>query len=211
MDYLSIPDIKPKHQGSKQMFKNPVMDKLTRSHISVPIATLLILAGWFIYLGTVRATLVLSQYLVYIFVGVIAFTLFEYLMHRFLYHMIPTSRVKGKIQYNIHGVHHEFPNDKSRMAMPPIVIFVFGFVLLYAFRFLMGDVTYAFTPGFMIGYAGYLTVHYIVHAFQPPKNFFKMLWINHSIHHYKDPNTAFGVSSPLWDYVFRTIPKRKKR
>ncbi len=211
MDYLSIHEIKPKHQGSKQMFKNPVLEKLTRSHISIPITTLFILSAWFIYLGTVRSALTMQLYVIYILIGVLSFTFFEYMMHRFLYHMIPTSNLKGMIQYNIHGVHHEFPNDKSRLAMPPVVIFIFAFVLLYAFRFLMGDIAYAFTPGFMIGYSGYLTVHYLVHAYQPPKNIFKSLWINHSIHHYKDPNAAFGVSSPLWDYVFQTIPKRKKR
>jgi sterol desaturase/sphingolipid hydroxylase (fatty acid hydroxylase superfamily) len=95
--------------------------------------------------------------------------------------------------------------------MPPAVIIIAAFLFLYGFKLVLGDLTYAFTPGFMAGYAGYLSVHYIVHAYQPPKNMFKTLWINHSIHHYKDPDVAFGVSSPLWDHVFRTLPKRKKR
>jgi len=72
----------------------------------------------------------------------------------------------------------------------------------------MGDFAYVFLPGFLMGYAGYLFVHYIVHAYQPPKNFFKILWIHHGIHHYKEPERAFGVSSPLWDLVFRTMPRR---
>ena len=72
----------------------------------------------------------------------------------------------------------------------------------------MGDFVFAFLPGFLVGYASYLFVHYIVHAYAPPKNFFKALWVNHSIHHYKDNTVVFGVSSPLWDYVFRTMPKK---
>jgi sterol desaturase/sphingolipid hydroxylase (fatty acid hydroxylase superfamily) len=44
-----------------------------------------------------------------------------------------------------------------------------------------------------------------VHAYPPPGNFFKALWINHSVHHYKDGEAVFGVSSPLWDYIYGTM------
>jgi sterol desaturase/sphingolipid hydroxylase (fatty acid hydroxylase superfamily) len=211
MEYLSIRDIEPKHEGSKKLFGNPVLDKLSRSHISIPISMLLLFGVLFIYWGTIRTSLLFWEYIVYYLVGLLSFTLFEYLMHRYLYHMVPTSKIKGWLQYNLHGVHHEYPKDKTRLAMPPAVIVIAAFLFLFGFKLLLGDLTYAFTPGFMAGYAGYLSVHYIVHAFQPPKNFFKTLWINHSIHHYKDPDVAFGVSSPLWDHVFRTLPKKRKR
>jgi sterol desaturase/sphingolipid hydroxylase (fatty acid hydroxylase superfamily) len=45
----------------------------------------------------------------------------------------------------------------------------------------------------------------MVHAYPAPKNFFKVLWINHAVHHYKDGEVVFGVSSPLWDYIFGTM------
>jgi sterol desaturase/sphingolipid hydroxylase (fatty acid hydroxylase superfamily) len=59
-----------------------------------------------------------------------------------------------------------------------------------------------------VGYAGYLSIHYMVHSFQPPKNFLKILWINHGIHHYKNGEEVFGVSSPLWDYIYGTMVKK---
>jgi sterol desaturase/sphingolipid hydroxylase (fatty acid hydroxylase superfamily) len=31
----------------------------------------------------------------------------------------------------------------------------------------------------------------------------------HMHHHFKTPNKRFGVSSPLWDYVFGTMPDAK--
>ncbi|MDE0470592.1 MAG: sterol desaturase family protein, partial [Ekhidna sp.] len=71
-----------------------------------------------------------------------------------------------------------------------------------------GNLVFGFLPGFLIGYASYLWVHYMVHAFQPPKNFWRTLWVHHGIHHYKQPHRAFGVSSPLWDLIFRTMPKK---
>jgi sterol desaturase/sphingolipid hydroxylase (fatty acid hydroxylase superfamily) len=65
-------------------------------------------------------------------------------------------------------------------------------------------------PVFIMGYASYLVIHYIIHAYAPPKRGpFKILWINHAFHHYKDESVAFGVSSSLWDFVFGTLPKFK--
>jgi sterol desaturase/sphingolipid hydroxylase (fatty acid hydroxylase superfamily) len=138
--------------------------------------------------------------------GFLIFTLIEYFVHRYVFHMEPDTEIKEKIQYNFHGVHHEYPKDKGRLAMPPVLSVLLAAILLYVFHFVIGEYTFAFLPGFVMGYASYLFVHYAVHAYQPPKNFLKILWINHSIHHYKDHNKAFGVSSPLWDFVFRTLP-----
>lgn len=60
----------------------------------------------------------------------------------------------------------------------------------------------------MLGYAIYLFIHYVVHARKPPKNFLKYLWTHHSLHHYVFEDRAFGVSSPLWDIIFKTMPPK---
>ncbi len=210
MKYKAIHEIIPKNDSAAKMFKNPVLDKLTSSHASIPITILILFGIGFLYQGTVHTQLTIVQYVTLVFIGVLSWTLFEYIMHRYLYHMVPTNKIKGWIQYNMHGLHHEYPKDKSRLAMPPLAIIAISFLFLYLFNLLMGDLSYGFTPGFLFGYASYLGVHFTVHAFKPPKNSFKVLWINHSIHHYKDPDAAFGVSSPLWDFIFRTLPKKKK-
>jgi sterol desaturase/sphingolipid hydroxylase (fatty acid hydroxylase superfamily) len=71
----------------------------------------------------------------------------------------------------------------------------------------MADYVFAFLPGFLMGYAVYLGMHYMVHAYQPPKNFFEYIWINHSVHHYKNGELVFGVTSPMWDYIYGTMAK----
>lgn len=210
MKYKAIHDIRPSNAASGKMFENPVLDKLTTTHASIPISVLILFAIGFLYWGAQHTLLTPNLYIALFLTGVLSWTLFEYLMHRYLYHMLPTSNIKGWIQYNMHGVHHQYPKDKNRLAMPPLAIIVIAFLFLYVFMFLMGDYTYGFTPGFLVGYAGYLCVHYIIHAFKPPQNMFRVLWVNHSIHHYKDPDVAFGVSSTLWDHVFGTLPKKKK-
>ena len=209
MRYKAIHDIKPKNIGSAKMFKNPYLERLTVSHTSIPISMLVLFGIGFLYWGNQHTLMKTGQYAVLVFTGILSWTLFEYLMHRYFYHMLPSNSIKGWIQYNMHGVHHEYPKDKFRLAMPPFMMIIIIFLFLFAFKMIMGEFTYGFTPGFLFGYAGYLCVHYLVHAFQPPKNAFKVLWVNHGIHHYKDTEVAFGVSSPFWDYVFRTLPKKK--
>ncbi len=200
----------PKSKGSKQLFENSVLEKLTRTHISVPLIIFGVYAGLLLYWNMVHTTISMGTTILLFWMGFIFFTLFEYLMHRFVFHMDTYSKWREKVQYIIHGVHHEFPKDKQRLAMPPLLSITIATVLLLFFQLIMGDYTFSFLPGFITGYSYYLTVHYLVHAHQPPKNFLKILWVNHSIHHYKeDEHVLYGVSSPLWDYLFGTMPKNK--
>ncbi len=94
--------------------------------------------------------------------------------------------------------------------MPPLVSMALATGFFFLYRLLMGDVGMPFTGGFLAGYAAYLTVHYVVHAYRAPNNMFKILWTHHAIHHHVENDRAFGVSSPLWDVVLGTMPRAKK-
>lgn len=202
-------EVLPKNKGTKQLFKNPILEKLSRTHISVPLAIFFIYSSILLYWSVTHTSLNAITTVGLFGLGVIAFTWVEYITHRHLFHMQTYTRLRAKLQYTLHGVHHEFPKDKDRLAMPPLLSITIATVLLLLLRLVIGDFVFAFLPGFLVGYAAYLSVHYMVHAYQPPKNFLKVLWINHSIHHYKDGEIVFGVSSPLWDYIYGTM--RDKR
>ena len=141
--------------------------------------------------------------------GMFVFTFVEYVLHRFVYHSGPDYMNPNNWQYKAHGVHHAYHKDKDRLAMPlPLALIVSGlfFILFYE---IMGLRAVAFFPGFIIGYSLYLYIHYKVHTSKPPKNFFRFLWHHHLKHHVdKHDHTAFGVSSPLWDIVFGTMPDK---
>ncbi len=193
-------------KGSRRMFENPFLEKLTHTHIAIPLIFFSMYAIALLYWSYDH------QYLSFIYTalvflsGVLLFTLVEYLMHRYLFHLPPTSKFNEKVAYKIHGIHHDYPKDKDRLAMPPILSIILSTLFLLLFKAIMGNAGLAFTAGFVVGYAAYLSIHFIIHAYIVPKNVFKVLWIHHSIHHYKKTDKAFGVSSPLWDYVFRTMP-----
>ncbi len=196
---------------SPQLFENRNLEKLTHTHIAVPISIFIVFSAFLLCFSFACTKLGTYFILALFFSGMIAFTLTEYLMHRFLYHIHSTYNKKiQRLQYLIHGVHHDHPKDKSRLAMPPVLSLLVALLLLLTTYALINELAYAFLPGFVMGYTTYLFIHYSIHAYPPPKNKLRILWIHHSIHHYKDSGKAFGVSSPLWDYIFRTMPEGKK-
>lgn len=200
-------EIKPQNKGTKQLFENPILEKLSRTHISVPLIIFFTYAAGLLYWSVTHTALTAAVTVGLFVIGLLSFTWVEYNVHRYVFHMATNTESKAKAQYTMHGIHHEFPKDKTRLAMPPLLSITLATLLLFVFRLILGDFVFAFLPGFLVGYAGYLSVHYMVHAFQPPKNFLKALWVNHSVHHYKNGEVVFGVSSPLWDYIYGTMTK----
>jgi sterol desaturase/sphingolipid hydroxylase (fatty acid hydroxylase superfamily) len=142
--------------------------------------------------------------------GFLAWTLLEYLLHRFVFHLAPDQTFESKLrQFMVHGYHHEFPNDRMRLVAPlllsiPIatVILVVYVLLLGRYRFLM------WFAGTAAGYVAYDWVHYYTHHFRPTTRLGKFLRRYHMEHHYKDSESHFGISSPLWDWVFGTAKGR---
>jgi len=196
------------NDNKKKVFDNKLIETLSRTPIWAPVSLFFIISGGLLFWGITEAELPIVQIVGLYVTGWFLFTLIEYCMHRFLFHMPITSKTREKIQYNFHGVHHEFPKDKSRLAMPIPVSMALCVLLFTLFWLLMSNATYGFLPVVLSVYATYLFVHYIVHAYAPPKGFFGSLWINHAIHHYKDDKVVYGVSSQLWDHIFGTMPKK---
>ncbi|MEL7532427.1 MAG: sterol desaturase family protein [Bacteroidota bacterium] len=190
------------------LFENQLLNKLTRTHISVPVSLFIIYAGSLLYWTSAYTEIGIVQSLGLFVLGVFGFTLLEYVMHRYAFHWFEHDEVdQDDWQYKFHGVHHDYPRDKQRLAMPPVGSLTLSSLILLGLYFVLNDAAFSILAGINLGYALYLLVHYSVHAYRKPKNFLSILWKHHAIHHYKDDTVAFGVSSPLWDYVFRTMPK----
>jgi sterol desaturase/sphingolipid hydroxylase (fatty acid hydroxylase superfamily) len=194
------------HKGAGKTFENPILERLSKTHIAIPILLIMFYGLGLLYWS--MASLELEHMAIpgLFFSGLLFFTLVEYCMHRFLFHMNTSTKFREDIQYKIHQVNHEYPKDKYRLAMPPILSIAISTILLFGLKLFIGDFVFAFLPGLLFGYTGYLFVYFIIHAYPPPKNVFKQWWVFHSLHHYKSQKKAFGVTSPLWDFVFRTMP-----
>jgi sterol desaturase/sphingolipid hydroxylase (fatty acid hydroxylase superfamily) len=132
------------------------------------------------------------------------------MVHRHVYHLPGTTEKRAKFAYTMHGVHHDYPKDKQRLAMPPAMSVAVGTIFFFLFELILDKFSFSFLAGFLSGYSFYLLVHYSIHIFLPPNNMFKALWVNHALHHYGKSDTMFGVSSPLWDYIFGTTHAKLK-
>ena len=137
-------------------------------------------------------------------------TLFEYWLHRLVFHFEPEHGIGAKLHWMIHGVHHDHPNDPLRLVMPPaasvpLAIIVVGTIFLAAGS-LHG---LAVAAGFLAGYLIYDEVHYALHHHVPKSRLGKRLRELHMRHHFQDDEKGFGISAPYWDVVFRTYPERR--
>jgi sterol desaturase/sphingolipid hydroxylase (fatty acid hydroxylase superfamily) len=145
--------------------------------------------------------------------GIGVWTLSEYLLHRYLFHYEPTHPTLKWVWYLIHGVHHEQPQCKTRLVMPPILSIPLALLFYGLFHLIVGTLIGAplwvapLFAGFVTGYIAYDMLHYAEHHLSMKWGFLKFVKRYHLLHHYKTPEHRFGVSSPLWDYIFGTRPK----
>src|SRR6187551_1415495 len=101
----------PKNVGTKLLFRNPVLEKLSRTHISVPLAIFFVYACCLLYWSITHTSLSMGITVIMFVFGFFLFTWVEYVTHRYVFHMHTFSKAREKVQYMIHGVHHEFPKD----------------------------------------------------------------------------------------------------
>lgn len=186
------------------MFENSLLERL--SHISprtvlavfVPSGLLCFYLGLRSGVDPVTASGLL-------FGGFLFWTLFEYIFHRFVFHFYPEWNFQRRLQFIMHGVHHQYPNDKDRLVMPVTVSVPVSALLLWLFHLLMGDQSWSFSSGFIFGYLAYDMIHYSVHFFTRIKHpVFLRLRQHHMDHHFRDSQRGFGVSSTFWDHIFRS-------
>jgi sterol desaturase/sphingolipid hydroxylase (fatty acid hydroxylase superfamily) len=144
------------------------------------------------------------------FFGVLLWTLLEYTIHRWLFHYEPRTETGKKIHFLVHGVHHEYPRDRTRLVMPLLVSIPLAVGFYFLFKFIFGVYYLSAFSGLVFGYVCYDSIHYATHHFKMRGKISGFLKEYHLKHHYNDPNSAFGVSNPLWDYVFSTVPEKRK-
>jgi sterol desaturase/sphingolipid hydroxylase (fatty acid hydroxylase superfamily) len=105
----------------------------------------------------------------------------------------------------MHGVHHDYPSDAKRLVLPPSLSIPLATGFYFLFNYLLPvNYIFGFFPGFILGYLFYDISHYAMHHFNFKSGLFKKIKQHHMLHHYQDPEKGYGVSSPLWDKIFRS-------
>lgn len=188
---------------SPRMFESDFIDAFSRvPWFVVPILYVPIIAGLFAY-GVVSGVS-LAVAIPLFGAGFFVWTLTEYWLHRTLFHWIPATSWGPKMHFILHGVHHDWVNDRYRLVMPPAASLALG-VLFYALYYaLMGVLAFPFFAGKVAGYLTYDMIHYYVHHGRPSTKMMKRLKAHHMNHHHNKDGRKYGVSSTVWDHVFGT-------
>lgn len=195
------------------LFKNPVLEYFSHIHPATPVVVFgpVILVTLWLSFTTVSP---LSTIIVFV-AGVLFWTITEYSIHRWAFHVHPTSDTGKRIHFLVHGIHHDYPRDSTRLVMPLLVSVPLATMFYFGFMALLEPFHYAMFSGFVFGYVSYDTIHYATHHWPMKSKTARFIKEYHMKHHYVDDSTAYGVSNPLWDYVFSTVPawarnRRKK-
>ena len=193
---------------SLRMFKSDFLEFFSHVHPLTPHVIYLPVMIYMLYLGAGPRGLTMAVVAGLFAGGILIWTLVEYTMHRWVFHYEPTSKWGKQFHFMLHGVHHDYPNDASRLVMPPVVSIPLAFFFYGLFLVLFGRLTPPVFAGLLAGYLFYDSLHYATHHF--PMRHGVWLWLkrHHLRHHYQDDHRGYGVSSPLWDLVFRTHPRR---
>lgn len=142
--------------------------------------------------------------------GIFVWTLMEYSLHRFLFHIETKSYWGNTIHYLLHGCHHKHPMDGLRLVFPPAATAILT-VPFYSLLKLFSTPSTApgMFAGGLLGYVIYDVTHYYLHHGQPTSEVPKHLKKYHLNHHFRIQNKGFGITSSLWDRVFGTLPSSK--
>ena len=190
-----------------RMFESNFMEFFSHVHPVTPIVLYGPVICLMLYLSFAQKHLSVLAVLIFFVVGVLTWTLLEYAIHRYVFHYEPKTRLGKLLHFIMHGVHHDYPNDATRLVMPPIISVPLAVVFYIVFMLTLGRFAPAALAGFGFGYVCYDTIHYATHHFAMKRGVWKWLKQYHLRHHYHDDHAGYGVSSPLWDYVFKTNRK----
>lgn len=155
-----------------------------------------------------------TRFALCLFAGFFAWTLIEYVLHRWAMHWRPAEMLSAwRFREAVlpHDEHHETPDSATiwiinRPGGPMIIVAVIAGALSLVHTW-EEAIILAFGGG--LGYVAYELVHFATHKCRMEGRIGKYLMRHHLFHHYRDETVNFGVTTPLWDYVFMTIHRRK--
>lgn len=131
--------------------------------------------------------------------GVAGWTLLEYLLHRFVFH-IPRASPLSVLGSRQHLDHHDAP---SRLPITkPLHLTLPAIALGVGLASTQGPLGLAAAAGLVAGYLGYELAHVAAHVLvgdHPLPGL--QAW---HLRHHLDPGRAFGITNSVWDRVFDT-------
>lgn len=195
-----------------RLFRHDRIEKLT---LTPP---LLFMTVWSIILllaiggSWQHASLPRLNFLGLVLAGIVVWTLFEYAVHRFVFHLPIRSAVGRRLIFLLHGNHHLDPSDPYRNVMPIGASLTLAGLFWLLFRAASPSEGPALFLGFVIGYVLYDGTHLACHQFRMPGSLLGSVKRHHLRHHHAaSGDSNFAITAIFWDRVFASHLERKPR
>jgi len=134
--------------------------------------------------------------------GVIVWTLFEYVVHRYLFHWDAQWLWAKRFVFLLHGNHHARADDRLRNLMPPILSIPISLCIWAMFVAAIGPAGTWLFLGFLLGYVAYDLVHYACHQWPMRGALGEALKRHHMRHHHVDDEMNYAITGIFWDRLF---------
>ena len=148
----------------------------------------------------------------------------EWAIHVYLLHMKPVRIAGRRIEppaARDHRQHHEQPNDLTLillaekelaqlllLAVPATVAFGALIVGLLAGPVPIGPLVSAVLAGYFAIFV-YEWTHFLIHtAHRPRSRYYRAVWRNHRLHHFKNEHYWHGITNSVSDTVLGTNPEQ---
>jgi hypothetical protein len=157
--------------------------------------------------------------------GLIALTPFvEWAIHVYMLHSPPFNLLGRRVEMltaREHRAHHESPGVLNGVLLPVYGVLVFlptialtNWALSFPIHLVLGGPRLAYaTTGVLTSFAilaAYEWSHFLIHTpYRPKGRYFKSIWRNHRLHHFKNERYWFGVTSTVGDRVIGTLPDQR--
>jgi len=148
----------------------------------------------------------------------------EWIIHKYLLHLPPLQlfgrRVElyGSIQ---HRNHHLDPSDLARVLLKPVEVISFVVQITIVMTLIALAVATLTDRQFLpfaltaiafayLGLLRYEWSHFLIHTpYVPKTRWYRTIWRNHRLHHFKHEGYWMGVSSNLGDRLLKTNPDQR--
>jgi sterol desaturase/sphingolipid hydroxylase (fatty acid hydroxylase superfamily) len=197
-----------RQSGSRpvRLFQSDLLERFTRISIVSLVLFWLPISLGAIALGVALSSFTASVNAGIVLAGLAVWSPFEYALHRLIFHLDRVFPSAASFCFLIHGCHHADPSDAGRDIMPLVGSVPIGLGILAVAILCFGEAAgLMFGGGFGLGYLTYDVAHYGCHQWRMPGRLGASIKRYHLAHHYADDTRHFGVTSPLWDWVFGTL------
>ncbi len=192
-----------------RMFESDFFEFFSKVHPATPFVLYipfgLALLSWALLTGLTSLPVTAAMFPV----GWVTWQLMEYFIHKKLFHWEGNSPFTRRLHDILHGYHHKYPDDDSRLVMPlgaslPMAALIGGG--LYFFH--APAFTIPFFTGLLFSYLWYDFIHWSTHNRKPLTEWGRIQRAHHMAHHFAVPDKNFGISYRWIDTVMGSLKKR---